>query len=131
MKALIILKNRVENFQKTESSITEEDFIRKSNYKVINSKEISILSAFKYSGYLKEAVELLIKSLESRPDWFMDIYFAFSNMIHDEHSYYSDYAEEYSLLEKVWSLRKEDHNFIFLLLKIIDNILSRFWNIYL
>lgn len=124
LKALIILKNRVENFQKTESSITEEDFIRKSNYKVINSKEISILSAFKYSGYLKEAVELLIKSLESRPDWFMDIYFAFSNMIYDEHSYYSDYAEEYSLLEKVWSLRKEDHNFIFLLLKIIDNILS-------
>lgn len=91
---------------------------------MINSPDVSILSGYKRSEYFQEAIELIIILLDRRPDFFMDIYFAFEELIYDQYSHITDYEEEYLLLKQIWNLRKtQNKNVDFLLLKIIDKCL--------
>lgn len=124
LKALHILNNRIDNFSKTDFEISDMYFDKKSKYNIINSKEVVILSNYKYSDYFKESIELLIKILKKQPDQFMDIYFAITKFIYDRSSHYTDYEKEYVLLEKIWKLRKSvNNNFDFLIFKVIDKFL--------
>ncbi|ENZ5658238.1 ATP-binding protein [Enterococcus hirae] len=124
VKSLSILKNRINNYPRRSFEISEEYFKKKKNYKVINSPDVSILSGYKRSEYFQEAIELIIILLDRRPDFFMDIYFAFEELIYDQYSHITDYEEEYLLLKQIWNLRKtQNKNVDFLLLKIIDKCL--------
>ena len=118
-KSLLILKNFVDNAERTKVEISEEIFKKNKNNNVIHTMEVKMLSGYKHTDYCNEATELLLNYYEKRPDLFLDFYFAIiNNLLYDNTSYYYKYQKEDVLLSELWARCDEGKNYYFSLLFI-------------
>ena len=124
IKSLKILKKKIESMPSVDFTISKEYFDKQKNYQQINSKELSILSNFKYSPYSKDAIELMIMALNRDQSLFMDVYFALKKWIYDRSSFKYDCEKELELINNLFNLREtENYNLDFLILKLLDRAL--------
>lgn len=124
-KSLKILKKKIESLPKVEFKISKEYFEKPENHQSIDSKNISILSNFKYSPYFEEAIELMIMAFNQDQRLFMDIYFAMKNWVYDRRSFDYDCEKELELVNNLFNLvEPRNYNLNFLLLEILDEMLA-------
>lgn len=126
-KTLAVIKQKIDNTEGVEMDVTSLDIEGKKNNIRIECDEIAVLSSFKYSEYFEDAMELLLRYFEKRPDLIMDVYFAFSDrMSVDKSSYKFDYAKERMIIDCLW--QHADHgknrNVTILLLHVLDKMLK-------
>lgn len=103
-KSLQKLKQSIDkmDYQKV-SSIDVINFEKQKNHNRIRSKEIELLSGFKYTDNFEEAMGLLLYLFNKREDLFMDLYFCFSDRLaFDKHSHKYDYGFEYKIIKFLW-----------------------------
>lgn len=127
IKSLSLLKGRIDNSKSIKHEVTQDYIEEKRNYEIIKSKEVEILSDYKYLECFEEAFELLLKYFEKRPDLFMDFYFAIKrNLLYDKDSYYYKYEKESSVLSKLWGKCKdgEEYNYSLLYINVVEFALN-------
>lgn len=111
IKSLKILKKFIDNFESTECILPEDEIEQLKKNNIIKTKEIEILSGYKYTNYYKESLELLFMYYKKCPDLFMDFYFAIVNrLLYDEYSYPNKYQKEALLLSMLWDLCDDGKN---------------------
>lgn len=126
-KCLAILKQRVDGMDRVEMDLIVFDIESKKNYNNIEHDEVSILSAFKYSEYYEDAIELMLMFYNKRPDLVMDFYVAFvHNMSYDIYSYELNYEKEHKLIECLWRNADDGKNvnITILLIHILKEMLK-------
>lgn len=118
LKSLTIIKRVIDASECRELNITEEEIEKSKNYNII-SKEIDILSGYRYLDCYEDAVDLLFLYYAKRPDLFMDFYFAITHkLLYDKNSFSLKYRQEEVILSKLWSLCDEGKEYLFSLLYI-------------
>lgn len=123
-KSLKILKDKIESMPDVDFAISKEYFDKQKIHQNITSKEILILSNFKYTPYFQEAIELMIMAFNQNQSLFMDVYFAMKNWIYDKHSFDYDCKKELEFINALFTLREqENYNFDFLILELLDEML--------
>lgn len=119
LKALCTIKNKVDQMDITTELIADDDFDKQKNNNRIQSKDIKVLTGYKYLDYYSEAVELLLLYYEKRPDLFMDFYFAITTfLMYDKYSVAADCEKEYKFLSELWVRCKDGNDWKFAILYI-------------
>ena len=116
VKALIIIKKKIEGEAKVTFDLRSLDIEKKKNYHRVETKEIEILGGYKYTEYYAEALELLLLYYEKRPDLVMDFYFAITEGLFDKFSGNTNYNQESLLMNKLWDATKEGTNYNYTIL---------------
>ncbi len=111
IKALIIIKKKIEGEAIVSFDLQSLDIEKKKNYHRIETKEIEILGGYKYTDYYAEAIELMLLYYEKRPDLVMDFYFAITEGLFDKYSGNTNYKQESLLMNKLWDSTKEGTNY--------------------
>lgn len=124
-KAIRLIDDKIDKMSSNSFQITQEYVEQHKNYQIINSLEMNILSNFKNTDFFRHAINLSLKFLDKRPDYFMDIYFSFTKKFaYDKYSVSSDYKQELTLLDDLYaSTREEQLNRFYLLLEVIKALL--------
>ena len=128
-KSLKILKEEIKDSDSKKIDLSKFSFNEKKNNQRIDDKKIEILTNFKYGEFTNEAIELLIKYYEKRPDLIMDFYFGFTlNLGIDENSLKNNFSSEINLIkilmERIRANDIQQYNLAYLLIKIIENFLE-------
>ncbi len=120
VKALSIIKKKIEGEAKVTFDLQSLDIEEKKNYHRVETKEIEILGGYKYTEYYAEAIELMLLYYEKRPDLVMDFYFAITEGLFDKFSGNTNYNQESLLMNKLWDATKEGtkYNYTILYLHI-------------
>lgn len=116
VKALIIIKKKIEGEAKVAFDLQSLDIEKKKNYHRVETKEIEILGGYKYTEYYAEAIELMLLYYEKRPDLVMDFYFAITEGLFDKFSGNTNYDQESLLMNKLWDATKEGTNYNYTIL---------------
>lgn len=127
VKALLILKKYVDNSEITEFDLRKFDINKHKNNHRISTKEIEILVGYKYTEYLEEALELLLRFFEKQPDKIMDVYFVIvDGIMFDKYSYANKYKNESLILNKLWEKCEmgKDYNFTLLYINVAEQALK-------
>lgn len=124
-KAIHLISDRINKMSNNSFQITPEYVEQHKNYQVLKSLEMNILSNFKNTDFFRHAINLSLKFLDKRPDYFMDIYFSFTKKFaYDKYSASSDYKQELTLLDDLYSSTSEGQlNYYYLLLEVIKVLL--------
>ncbi|MDI6650566.1 MULTISPECIES: AAA family ATPase [Leuconostoc] len=124
-KAIRLIDDKIDKMSSNSFQITQEYVEQHKNYQIIKSLEMNILSNFKNTDFFRHAINLSLKFLEKRPDYFMDIYFSFTkNFAYDKYSASSDYKQELTLLDDLYASTREGQlNRFYLLLEVIKALL--------
>ncbi|MDI6502438.1 AAA family ATPase [Leuconostoc suionicum] len=124
-KAIRLIDNKIDKMSNNSFQITQEYVEQHKNYQIIKSLEMNILSNFKNTNFFRKAIQLSLKLLDKRPDYFMDIYFSFTkNFAYDKFSASSDYKQELTLLNDLYSSTNEEQlNHYYVLLEVIKVLL--------
>ena len=107
IKALTIIKRKIEEEANATVDLQSFDIEKKKNYHRIETKEIRILAGYKYTDYYAEAIDLMLRYYEKRPDLVMDFYFAITEGLFDEFSGNTNYRHESLLMNKLWDSTNE------------------------
>ncbi|OFS30274.1 hypothetical protein [Abiotrophia sp. HMSC24B09] len=111
-KALSIINNRIRLGVVVDFDLRNYDINSKKNHHNIKTREIEILAGFKYTDSYEDAIDLLMRYFEKRPDLIMDFYFALSGkLLYDKESYHYGYKYEALLLNKLWHYSEEGRNY--------------------
>lgn len=127
LRGLLYLKNYVQNTTIQEYDVSNIDFEHNKNINNITTKEIEILSDFKYTDCYEEAVLLFFELYEKKPILFMDFYFAITNnMLFDKLNYRRGYSYEQKFLDLLWQKCKagSDYNYSILYLRVAEYALG-------
>jgi hypothetical protein len=125
-KALGIIYNRINKMNKISFKVTKKYIEQNKNYQVYKSSEMQILSNFKNTEFFEQAIIFSLMLLDKRPDYFMDIYFAFTkNFSYDIESARLGFKRELTMLEGLNSSTGEDNVYrYYLLLDVIKELLK-------
>lgn len=125
-KTLDILQKRIPSKVTSDFQISYDFFEKEKNNQYINSQEMQILSGFKKSDVLDQAIFLSIKLLYKNPNYFMDIYFVFTKeFLYDESSSFEHYEYQIKLFDTLVALRNNsNYNLDFLLIKVAEKLLQ-------
>ena len=111
VKALTIIKKRIEGEAKVAFDLQNINIEKEKNYHRVETKEIEILCGYKYTEYYAEAIELMLLYYEKRPDLVMDFYFAITEGLFDKYSGNTNYNQEALLMTKLWDATKKGTNY--------------------
>ena len=111
IKALTIIKKKLEREAKVTFNLQSLDIEKKKNYHRVETKEIEILGGYKYTDYYEDAIDLMLLYFEKRPDLVMDFYFSITEGLFDKHSGDTNYNQESFLMNKLWDATEEGANF--------------------
>jgi hypothetical protein len=125
-KTLEIISDSIDKLKSSSFKVTKEYINQNKNNQILNSLEMQVLSNFKNTEFFKHAIKLSLNLLDKRPDYFMDIYFSFTkNFSYDKYSANSDYKQELTLLEVLYSSTSEEQlNHYYVLLEVIKVLLK-------
>lgn len=127
IKSLKILKQFIDNLESKGCILPENEIEQLKKHNAIKTKEIEMLSGYKYTQYYKESLELFFMYYKKCPDLFMDFYFAIINrLLYDEYSYPNNYQKEALLLSMLWDLCDDGKNATcsLLYLHVVEHALS-------
>ena len=117
IKSLSILKNFVDNSECRKFTISKKEIEKKKNHNIIKSKQVELMSGYKYTDQFEEALDLFIIYYDKRPDLFFDFYYAIiNNLLYDKNSYNYRYKEESTFLSKIWLLCEDGKNYKYTIL---------------
>ena len=126
-KALSIIKSHIDQEEHVEFDLHNFDVNSKKNYHNFSTKIIEILGGFKFTQNYEDAIDLLMRHFDRRPDLIMDFYSVFSErFLYDTHSYKDNYNHEMRLLDKLWCYTEngENYNNSILYLNIVEYALK-------
>ena len=126
-KALSIIKSHIEQEKYVDFDLHNFDVNSLKKNHNFNTKIIEILGGFKFTQNYEDAIDLLMRYFDRRPDLIMDFYSVFSErLLYDTHSYKDNYDHEMRLLDKLWCYTEngENYNNSILYLNIVEYALK-------
>lgn len=126
-KALFIIKSHIDQEEHVEFDLHNFDVNSQKNHHNFSTNIIEILGGFKFTPNYEDAIDLLMRHFERRPDLIMDFYSVFSErLLYDKHSYKDNYDHEMRLLDKLWCYTEngENYNNSILYLNIVEYALK-------
>ena len=116
IKALTVIKKRIEREPTVTFDLQRFDIDKKKSYHRVETKEIEILSEYKYTDCYEDAIDLMLLYYQKRPDLVMDFYFAITEGLFDKYSGGTNYKQESFLMNKLWDATKEGTNYNYTIL---------------
>lgn len=103
-KALSIINKRMLSWETAPPlpKVDTDVFEKKDDREYISVPEIQVLAGFKGLIHMPEAIRLLSKILEKRPDYFRDVYLALNNYAPSYESNQNGFDDELSFIEEFW-----------------------------
>lgn len=126
-KALSIIKSHIDQEKHVNFDLHNFDGNLQKSYPNISTKIIEMLGGFKFTQNYEDAIDLLMRYFDRRPDLIMDFYSVFSErLLYDKHSYKDNYDHEMRLLDKLWCYTEngENYNNSILYLNIVEHALK-------
>lgn len=126
-KALSLIKSYIDQEKYVNFDLHSFDGNLQKNHHNISTKIIEILGGFKFTQNYEDAIDLLMRYFDRRPDLIMDFYSVFSErLLYDKHSYKDNYDHEMCLLDKLWCYTEngENYNNSILYLNIVEHALK-------
>lgn len=111
-KALSIIKSYIEQEEYVEFELHNFDVNSPKKHNSLSTKIIEILGGFKFTQNYEDAIDLLMRYFDRRPDLIMNFYSVFSeSLLYDRHSYKDNYNHEMRLLDKLWCYTENGENY--------------------
>lgn len=111
-KALSIIKSYIEQEEYVEFELHNFDVNSPKKHNSLSTKIIEILGGFKFTQNYEDAIDLLMRYFDRRPDLIMNFYSVFSErLLYDTHSYKDNYNHEMRLLDKLWDYTENGENY--------------------
>lgn len=126
-KALSIIKSYIEQEEYVEFELHNFDVNSPKKHDSFSTKIIEILGGFKFTQNYEDAIDLLMRYFDRRPDLIMEFYSVFSErFLYDRNSYKDNYSHEMRLLDKLWCYTEngENYNNSILYLNIVEYALK-------
>lgn len=126
-KALSIIKSHIEQEEYVDFDLHNFDVNSPKKNNTSSTNIIEILGGFKFTQNYEDAIDLLMRYFDRRPDLIMDFYSVFSErLLYDTHSYKDNYNHEMRLLNKLWFYTEngENYNNSILYLNIVEYALK-------
>lgn len=126
-KALSIIKSYIEQEEYVEFELHNFDVNSPKKHDSFSTKIIEILGGFKFTQNYEDAIDLLMRYFDRRPDLIMEFYSVFSErFLYDRNSYKDNYGHEMRLLDKLWCYTEngENYNNSILYLNIVEYALK-------
>ena len=126
LKALIYLKEYVDNQNAVDFDLQSYDLKSQLSYHVIRTEEIKILASYYITDEYETAVEILLNLYEKRPDLVVDFYFAIRDSIYTRYSKFNKLNTEEVLNDKLWLRCKDgdDYKFTYLYIHTMGKVLE-------
>lgn len=111
-KSLSIIKSHIEQEAYVDFDLHNFDVNFPKKHNSSSTNIIEILGGFKFTQNYEDAIDLLMRYFDRRPDLTMDFYSVFSErLLYDTHSYKDNYNHEMRLLDKLWCYTENGENY--------------------
>lgn len=126
-KSLSIIKSYIEQEEYVDFDLHNLDVNSPKKNNSFSTNIIEILGGFKFTPNYDDAIDLLMRYFDRRPDLIMEFYSVFSErFLYDRNSYKDNYNHEIRLLDKLWCYTEngENYNNSILYLNIVEYALK-------